>query len=108
MKIFPAFFVFSLSILTLMIGQAQTTTNDWHQWRGPENNGVSPAATPPVEWSEKKNLAWRAEIGGKGTGTPIVVGEKVNLTSHHIITHFLKILNILIFLYINLINSTYI
>ena len=81
MRIFPAFFVFSLSILTLTIGQAQTTTNDWHQWRGPENNGVSPAATPPVEWSEKKNLAWRAEIGGKGTGTPIVVGEKVFITT---------------------------
>ena len=57
MKIFPAFFVFSLSILTLTIGQAQTTTNDWHQWRGPENNGVSSTATPPLEWSEKKNLS---------------------------------------------------
>ena len=81
MKIFPAFFVFSLSILTLMIGQAQTTTNDWHQWRGPENNGVSSTATPPLEWSEKKNLAWKAEIGGKGTGTPIVVGDKVFITT---------------------------
>ena len=81
MRIFPAFLIFSLSILTLTIGQAQTTTNDWHQWRGPENNGVSSTATPPLEWSESSNLRWKAEIEGKGTGTPIVVGDKVFITT---------------------------
>ncbi|MGI9266539.1 MAG: hypothetical protein ACR2QY_03360, partial [Akkermansiaceae bacterium] len=25
---------------------------NWHQWRGPEANGVSRTATPPMTWSE--------------------------------------------------------
>ena len=32
---------------------------DWHQWRGPEANGVSRTATPPIEWSETKNVKWK-------------------------------------------------
>lgn len=51
----------------------------WHQWRGPSMNGVAPDANPPVEWSEEKNIKWKAEIPGHGHSTPIVVGDLVIL-----------------------------
>lgn len=51
----------------------------WHQWRGPEANGVSRTAKPPVEWSEDRNIKWKAAIEGKGNASPIVWGDKVFL-----------------------------
>ena len=49
----------------------------WHQWRGPEANGVSRTAKPPLEWSEDKNIKWKVSIDGKGNASPIVWGDKV-------------------------------
>ncbi|MBC8356847.1 MAG: PQQ-binding-like beta-propeller repeat protein, partial [Planctomycetes bacterium] len=52
---------------------------NWHQWRGPEANGVSRTAKPPVEWSEDSNIKWKVPIGGKGNASPIIWGNKVFL-----------------------------
>jgi outer membrane protein assembly factor BamB len=41
--------------------------------------GVAPQANPPTEWSEDKNIKWKAEIPGHGHSTPIVVGDLVIL-----------------------------
>ncbi len=34
----------------------------WPQWRGPHATGVSKTATPPLEWSDTKNIRWKVEI----------------------------------------------
>ena len=47
----------------------------WPQWRGPDATGASKHATPPVEWSERKNIRWKVEIPGRGSGTPVVWGD---------------------------------
>ena len=70
-----------LSLIAVSVVDAQTNTDHWHQWRGPENNGFSPTAKPPLEWSETKNLAWKAEIQGHGTSSPIIFGNKVFVTT---------------------------
>ena len=57
----------------------QAKSNNWHHWRGPEANGISPTAKPPTKWSEKKNVRWKAPIDGFGTSTPIIWGNKVFL-----------------------------
>ena len=31
----------------------------WPAWRGPLATGVAPDATPPLEWSESKNIRWK-------------------------------------------------
>jgi outer membrane protein assembly factor BamB len=49
----------------------------WHQWRGPLANGVAPHADPPVRWSESENIAWKTEIPGKGSASPIVWAETI-------------------------------
>lgn len=53
--------------------------DNWPQWRGPENNGVSRTAEPPVEWSEEKNVQWKITVPGNGSSSPIVWGNKVFL-----------------------------
>jgi outer membrane protein assembly factor BamB len=49
----------------------------WPQWRGPHATGVSKHATPPLEWSETNNIRWKVEIPGRGSGTPIVWGDRL-------------------------------
>ncbi|MGY8644321.1 MAG: PQQ-binding-like beta-propeller repeat protein, partial [Verrucomicrobiales bacterium] len=71
----------TLSLLAASIADAQSLAENWHQWSGPENNGVSKTAKPPLEWSETKNLAWKVEIQGHGTSSPIVFGDKVFVTT---------------------------
>lgn len=49
----------------------------WPQWRGPFATGVSKVAKPPLAWSETKNIRWKKEIPGRGSGTPVVWGDHV-------------------------------
>ena len=52
----------------------------WGQWRGPTFNGVAAKdATPPLEWSEEKNIRWKVAIPGQGYSTPIVWEDKLFL-----------------------------
>ena len=53
----------------------------WGQWRGPEANGVSRTANPPLEWSETQNIRWKIEIPGRGVGSPVVWEDRVFLTT---------------------------
>lgn len=69
---------------TTHIALAQSTkeaADNWHQWRGPNANGVSRTAKPPTEWSERKNIQWKAQIDGAGSSVPIIWGDKVFLTT---------------------------
>ncbi len=69
----------STSLLLLLTSLASAGT--WSHWRGPLGNGSSPDAKPPLEWSETKNIKWKAAIPGNGSGSPVVWENKVFVTS---------------------------
>jgi outer membrane protein assembly factor BamB len=55
---------------------------EWPTWRGPTGNGIASAdARPPLEWSETKNVRWKAELAGLGNSSPVVRGDFLYLTS---------------------------
>jgi outer membrane protein assembly factor BamB len=54
---------------------------DWPQWRGPSGNGVSGDTGLPVHWSAAEHVAWKVALAGLGASSPIVVGDKVFVTS---------------------------
>ena len=56
--------------------QAEYQRN-WPHWRGPLANGVAPLGDPPTEWSETRNVKWKASIPGVGNSTPIIWGDRV-------------------------------
>lgn len=60
-----------------VVSEIDPKGHQWHQWRGPEANGVSRTAKPPVEWSEDRNIKWKVAIDGQGNASPIVWGDKV-------------------------------
>jgi outer membrane protein assembly factor BamB len=75
----PHYLLFTLVFLLAPQDAAfgDTFASTWHQWRGPQANGVSAKADPPVSWSEDQNVKWKVAIDGQGTSTPIVWGDKV-------------------------------
>ena len=70
------------SCLLLAVGVVFGTAEDeddryWPQWRGPLATGVAPAADPPTEWSETRNVRWKVAIPGRGSASPVVWGDHV-------------------------------
>ena len=72
-----------LITVTLPLGQGladqfeEAKLNSWHHWRGPDANGVSITAKPPVQWSPTNNIQWKVPIEGNGSSTPIIWGNKL-------------------------------
>ena len=54
---------------------------NWHQWRGPNADGVAPQVNPPVTWNDQTNIKWKFPIVGEGSSTPIVWGDQVFILS---------------------------
>ena len=38
--------------------------DNWPQWRGPKNDGISNEKNIPTEWNESKNVAWKLPLPG--------------------------------------------
>ena len=53
----------------------------WPQFRGPGGSNVADTAKLPVEWSKTKNVAWVADVPGRGWSSPIVAGNRVFVTT---------------------------
>jgi outer membrane protein assembly factor BamB len=59
---------------------AATAHGQWPQWRGPERDGVVPAASVPAAWPEKLSLRWRQNVG-EGYSSPVVNDGRVYVLS---------------------------
>jgi outer membrane protein assembly factor BamB len=61
----------------LLIGFATVTLGaQWPQWRGPNRDGVVPAASVPSAWPEKLSLMWKQSVG-EGYSSPVVADSRV-------------------------------
>jgi outer membrane protein assembly factor BamB len=54
---------------------------DWSEFRGPTGQGVSDVKGLPVRWNETKNVRWKVKLPGYGWSSPIVVNERIYLTT---------------------------
>jgi outer membrane protein assembly factor BamB len=74
-----------ISALVALLGFMDGT--DWPQFRGPGNNSAAVDADLPIRWNDRENIAWRADLPGRGVSSPIIVGGRVFITAtsgfHH-------------------------
>ncbi|RLS35625.1 MAG: serine/threonine protein kinase [Planctomycetota bacterium] len=67
----------------LVVAVAPPALADWPRFRGPNGSGVAADDAPtPTEFGEQKNLRWKVELPGEGVSCPIVVGDKVLVTTY--------------------------
>lgn len=74
---------FILFLGAAALGSAPASAGDWPRFRGPNGSGVSPDPAPaPVSWSPEENIKWKVPLAGAGVSSPIVVGDKIFVTSY--------------------------
>lgn len=66
-------------LLILVTGTAEA--ENWPQWRGIDNQGVSAETNLPTKWSPDQGIAWKVGLGGLGASTPVVWGDMIVVTS---------------------------
>ncbi|MDZ4287715.1 MAG: PQQ-binding-like beta-propeller repeat protein, partial [Prosthecobacter sp.] len=74
----------SLNLLSLLIVISSTAVaEDWPEFRGPTHQGQAASVGLPTEWSPavNKNILWKSELPGIGWSSPVVVGDRVYLTT---------------------------
>ena len=81
----PSVTLFLIGLVTIGTAWVQSpshaTGENWPQWRGPYQTGVSDAENLPTTWSEAENIVWKTAMPAWSGGTPIVWGDKIFLTS---------------------------
>ncbi len=59
-----------------------TGAAEWTQFRGPAGSATSDAKNLPTKWSSQENIAWKTDLPGPGTSSPIVVSGRVYLSCY--------------------------
>src|SRR4051794_5018653 len=70
----------ALFLLTLLLAQL-TRAENWPSFRGPDRQGHSTETSLPLDWSATSHIAWKTEIAGEGSSSPIVWDDRVFITT---------------------------
>jgi outer membrane protein assembly factor BamB len=54
---------------------------DWPRWRGSDGLGVSAETNLPVDWTMQENVEWTTELPEWGNSSPVVIGDRIYLTT---------------------------
>jgi outer membrane protein assembly factor BamB len=71
----------SCAVALWIVASVATAKEDWTQFRGPKGDGHSSGRDLPVRWGGFDSFAWQAEIPGRGWSSPVVIGDRIWLTS---------------------------
>jgi len=71
----------SCLFVSVVVLAAGLSAADWPQFRGPAGDGRATARNLPTEWNETKNVAWKAEIPGRGWSSPSLFQNRLYLTT---------------------------
>jgi len=68
-------------LILALVCIASTTlgAEQWPQWRGPSQNGVSGETNLPLQWSKKEHITWRLALPAWSGSTPIVWNDHIFL-----------------------------
>ncbi|WP_167607005.1 PQQ-binding-like beta-propeller repeat protein [Maribellus sediminis] len=71
--------VFSLFVLVIILSAC--STNNWPNFRGPNDSMVISAGELPTEWNDSTHVKWTQSLNGESWSSPIVYGDKVFYSS---------------------------
>src|SRR5260370_13935781 len=69
------------AVVLTVLSAATLRGEDWPEFRGPTGQGLVRQGTIPTEWGPDKNVLWKQPIPGKGWSSPVVVSNRVYLTT---------------------------
>jgi outer membrane protein assembly factor BamB len=69
------------AVLLALLVVAPGFAEDWPGWRGPRGDGSSREKGIPLKFGPEKHVRWSADIAGTGYSSPVVVGDRIFLTT---------------------------
>ena len=69
------------SLAACMFAGVAFAGENWPQWRGPDQNGISDSTGLPETWSETENIVWKVELPSWSGSSPVVWGDRILVTS---------------------------
>jgi outer membrane protein assembly factor BamB len=69
-------------LVLLILTSAAVQAGDWPRFRGPNGDGISTEGPIPAKWDLATNLKWKADLPGKGSSSPIVLGDRIFVTCY--------------------------
>lgn len=69
------------SLIVICLSATPVVAENWHQWRGPKNDGHSSEKGLPAEFGADKNVVWKYKTPGPGESTPCIWDDKIFFTS---------------------------
>jgi outer membrane protein assembly factor BamB len=85
---------FTLLTLIVVLPLAAQNTDSWPSFRGPSGDGRSTAKNVPIHWSESEHIAWKTPIPGRGWSSPVVMDNRVWLTTADTAGHEYRVMAI--------------
>ena len=73
--------IIQLLIGMMLVGPAIGAADRWPDFRGPGGEGHSDCVGLPLEWSESKNVTWKAAVPGNGWSRPVVWDDQIWMTT---------------------------
>ncbi|MDP6113080.1 MAG: PQQ-binding-like beta-propeller repeat protein [Planctomycetota bacterium] len=70
-----------LTLLILLGAVSNLDAQNWPQWRGPDQNGISREKGFPTKWSKTENILWSVPLPGRSGSTPVVWNDQIFLTT---------------------------
>lgn len=70
-----------IGFLLLHLPLAAPAATNWHQFRGPQADGVSGETGLPTTWSEQEHIAWKTPVTGKAWSSPVIWNDQIWLTN---------------------------
>ena len=69
-----------LLLASAVVAALNLQAGDWPQFRGPHGDGIAPGARLPATLNAQ-SIAWTTDLPGRGVSSPIIVGDRVFVTS---------------------------
>lgn len=69
-------------LVLLALSAASVHAGDWPRFRGPNADSISTEGPIPAKWDLATNLKWKADLPGKGSSSPIVLGDRIFVTCY--------------------------
>ncbi|HIG30823.1 MAG TPA: hypothetical protein EYQ50_24665 [Verrucomicrobiales bacterium] len=72
---------FLMTLCCIVLGASILPADDWPGWSGRLGTGISTESNLPLAWGPDKNIHWKIDIPGKGMSSPVIVGDRIYLTT---------------------------
>ncbi|MGO9110173.1 MAG: PQQ-binding-like beta-propeller repeat protein [Thermoguttaceae bacterium] len=70
------------AMTVIAFGPLLASGENWPCFRGPDGSGVSSETGLPTTWSDSEHVAWKHEMPGPGSSSPITWGDRVFVTCY--------------------------